>query len=277
MLVLHKHHITDLYVWVDDLLPKERATPLTRGGRPRTLSTSEVVTILIWQSLAMKAKTLKDAHDWIRRYHHDDFPRLPKYQRFVELCHAVMPSLALILEHSLRSHAPVRIIDSTMLPVCKPHRVDTHKVARNIADFGKNHQGWHYGFKLHASINGQGQFCGLALTPANIHDAQMMPKILNRHAKVAVGDTLYGAQVMREHIWKTYGTFIVSPPHPKQKKKLMTGWQYALLQSRSKIESVFDYLKEHLGLVTSFDRSVAGYLLHCLRILVAYQLMAVSD
>lgn len=277
MLALQQHHITDLYVWVDDLLPKEHTAPLACGGRPRTLSMSEVVTILIWQSLAMKAKTLKDAHDWIIRYHRDDFPRFPKYRRFVELCHQVMPSLVFVLEQLLETEAAVRVMDSTMLPVCKLHRADGHKVAKNIADFGKNHQGWHYGFKLHASIDLRGRFCGLVFTPASYSDPQQIPKLLNNRTKLAVGDTLYGARIMREWIFEHYGTIIIAPPHPKQRTKLMAWWQDALLQARSKIESVFDVLKEHLHFVTSFARSVRGYLLHYVRVLIGYQIMTLSS
>jgi hypothetical protein len=47
-----------------------------------------------------------------------------------------------------------------------------------------------------------------------------------------------------------------------------------LLHMRSKIESVFDYLKEHLHLVSSFPRSMAGFILQYVRILLAYQIMA---
>jgi len=56
----------------------------------------------------------------------------------------------------------------------------------------------------------------------------------------------------------------------------MPEWQHKLLTFRSKIESVFDYLKEHLHLVSSFPRSVMGYLLHYVRILLAYLIMVVS-
>jgi len=124
--------------------------------------------------------------------------------------------------------------------------------------------------------NLKGQLGGLALTPANIHDAQMMPNILNKYTKVAVGDGGYTAAVMKKRIWETYGTLVVSPPHFKQDKKLITWWQYRLLTIRPKIESVFDYLKEHLHLVSSFPRSVIGYLLHYIRIILAYQIMAIS-
>ena len=48
-------------------------------------------------------------------------------------------------------------------------------------------------------------------------------------------------------------------------------WQDALLSFRSKIESVFDYLKNHLHLVISFPRSVNGYLLQYVLVLIGYQ------
>ena len=81
---------------------------------------------------------------------------------------------------------------------------------------------------------------------------------------------------MRAAMWKRYGTVIIAPPFPKQKKKIATRWQIDLLNIRSKIESTFDYLKEHLHLVSSFPRSMTGYLLHYVRILLGYQFLALS-
>lgn len=275
MLSLQRHHIIDIYCWVDDLLPKKSTE--RSAGRPASLAASEVLTILIWNTLVAQQKTLKDLHRWVAMYHRQDFPKLPGYNTFLDECHRALPMCFELLQLLLRHAAPLRILDATMLPVCKLKRADRHKVAKKLAKFGKNHQGWHYGFKLHASVDAKGRFCALALTPANVHDAQMMPKILNHNARLAVGDTLYGARVMREKIWHVYGTVVIAPPHPKQKRKVATPWQNELLSFRSKIESVFDYLKEHLHLVTSFARSVNGYLLHYLRILLAYQIMAISS
>lgn len=271
MLFLQSHHITDLYVLVDDILPQENQK--LRGGRPSILSNSELVTALLWNTLTVRQKTLKDIHQWLSLYHQSDFPHLPKYSAFIDHCHRITPLLCHAFQQLLVTDARLRFMDSTMVPVCKLVRADSHKVAKNIASFGKNHQGWHYGFKLHASVDSQRRFCGIAFTPANIHDTQMMPKILNEHTTFAVGDGGYTARVMREWLGKQYGTIIVSPPHPKQNKKVMTSWQYVLLKMRPKIESVFDYLKEHLHFVTSFPRSVKGYLFHYMRILLGYQIM----
>jgi len=221
MLSLQKHHIIDLYVWVDDILPQE-SRPL--GGRPPVLDASEIITLLLWHTIMAKAKTLRDIYDWTEIYLGEEFPKLPSYQTFVDCCHRHTPLLLFLLEQLLVSDESLRFMDSTMIEVCKLIRADSHKVAKKLAAFGKNHQGWHYGFKLHTSINLKGQFSGLALTPADVYDAQMMPKILNGKAKIAVGDSHYGARVMGRRIFEKYGTIIVAPPHFTQKKKLLTWW-----------------------------------------------------
>jgi hypothetical protein len=263
------HHITDLYCWIDDLVPYVSG----RTGRPSALSESEVLTILVWNTLVLRQKTLKDLHRFVSLYHAGDF-NVPAYSTFVASCHRSLPSMLWLLKELLADEASVRLMDATMLPVSKLHRADHHKTAKDIASFGKNHQGWHFGFKLHASIDPDGRLAGIALTTASVYDAQVMPFILNEHCDVACGDTLYGAKVMGKKIWEAYGTVVIAPPWPSQKKKIAAPWQIELLNLRSKIESVFDVLKEHLHLVSSFPRSVAGYLLHYVRVLLGYQVMA---
>jgi len=274
MLSLELHHITELYYWVDNILPKQITT--SRGGRPPVLKHSELVTILIWNALVLHQKTIKDLHNHTRIHLQGEFPKLPSYEAFLGHCHRVTPLMLTLLQQLLATDEPLKLMDSTMLPVCKLKRSDSHKVAKNVAAYGKNHQGWHYGFKLHAAITPDGRLGGITFTPASTYDAQVMPQIINNKTKVAVGDSHYGASVMRRIIWERYGTIIITPPHWKQKKKLATLWQNELLSLRSKIESVFDVLKEHLHLVTSFARSPYGYLVHYVRILLGYQIMALA-
>lgn len=274
MLSLHPQHITDLFVGIDDLLPKQLAT--AKGGRPAALAHSELVTLLVWNALVLHQKTIKDLHTFTSFYLRSEFPRLPKYEGFLAHCHRVTPLMFSLLQYLLCTDEPIKLVDSTMLPVCTLKRAEKHRVAAGIAAFGKNHQGWHFGFKLHASITQDGKLCGLALTPANAYDAQILPKIINNKTKIAVGDSHYGASVMRRIIWERLGTIIISPPHYKQRKKLMAAWQQMLLSQRSKIEAVFDVLKEHLHLVSSFPRSPFGYLVHYVRILLGYQIMVLA-
>jgi hypothetical protein len=178
-----------------------------------------------------------------------------------------------LLDHLLVKATPVRFMDSTMLEVCRLIRADRHKVARDVAAFGKNWQGWHYGFKLHAACDPQGRLAAVFFTSANASDSQQIPQLVNDATTVAVGDGGYTASVMRRKMWREHRAYILAPPHPTQNKKVLEQWQCLLLHKRAKIECTFDYLKEHLLLQSSFPRSVNGYAVHYIRVLLSYQLM----
>ena len=167
MRALQKHHIVDIYTFVDDFVPQ---VSRPKGGRPPSIRDTELLTILIWGGLNEPHKNLKAVYSWIQREYSDYFPRLPRYQNFVEHCHRLMPQLIWLLQSLLAHDAPLVFADSTMLPVCKPIRAERHKVAAGIAAYGRNWQGWHYGFKLHASIDHKNRLTALVFTPANEHD-----------------------------------------------------------------------------------------------------------
>lgn len=260
--------ITDLYVIVDDCLQKTYIT-----GRPSVLTDSEMITIILWATARLRSRTIRDIYDFIGLYHSSDFFPMPDYSSFVRHCNRLNPILLGLIQEGLETDASIQFVDSTMLPVCKLVRANSHRVARDVATFGKNHQGWHYGFKLHATVDGNGRLCGIFFTPASFHDAQALPHLIRDRVRIVVGDGGYTARVMSRRMWEEKGTYILSPPHPKQRKKLITAWQYLLMRARPKIECAFDYLKNHLCLVSSFPRSVGGYFFHYLRNILAYQLL----
>jgi len=272
MNALCKDNIVDLFVWVDDRLLELGISRRCEVGRPPSLTSSEIATILIWDGLTETRKTMKNLYRYIAREYADCFPNLPTYKNFVMLIHSNLESIALLLLSTLDYSATLRFVDSTMLEVCKYARVNNHKVARGVAKLGANHQGWHYGFKLHASINRDGVLTGVCFTPANAYDAQHMEKTLRGATKIVVGDSHFGARVMTEKLQSKQGIITVAPPHYKQKQKVATKEQIRLLKQRTKIEAVFDYLKEHMNLVTSFPRSIKGYFVHYIRILLGYQM-----
>lgn len=271
---IQKQHIVDIFVWVDDNLPKQANNRL--GGRPSSLTDSELLTIIIWDGLTEPHKNLSSLYTWVGREYQDCFPRLPAYQNFVAHVHRLLPRMVWLLQSLLESGAPLRFADSTMLPVCRPIRADRHRVAKGVAQFGKNWQGWHYGFKLHAAIDHNNRLAALVFTPASEHDNQHMEQLVDIHTKILVGDSHYGGSVVRKRLWKKHKTIVIAPPHHTQKKKVATQWQMLLLHMRPKIEATFGKLKEHHFLVTSFPRSVKGYFVHYVRVLLGYQMGIVS-
>ncbi len=272
MNAIQKHHIVDLFVWVDDSLP----SAVVRAGRKPILADSELLTILLWDGLNEPHKNLQSVYSWIVREYESYFPKVPTYKNFVLHCHRLLPTLMWLLQSLLATGAPLIFADSTMLPVCKPIRADRHKVASGVAQFGKNWQGWHYGFKLHASVDHKNRLTAVVFTPANEHDNQIMERLVNNKTKVLVGDSHYGGSVMRKRLWKKHRTIIIAPPHHTQKKKVAADWQIKLLQLRPKVEATFGILKEKHFMVTSFPRSVTGYFVQYLRCLLGYQMGCIS-
>ena len=162
MRLLRAHHITNLVAVVDEFLPRKQPSPY--GGRPVILHNNEVIGLLLFSSMVALQKTLKGVYVWAQTHYYRKFS-LPSYKSWIRKCHQALPDMMVILDQLLVKDAPVRYMDSTMLQVCKLVRADQHKVARDIAQFGKNWQGWHYGFKLHAACNDRGQLAAILFTP----------------------------------------------------------------------------------------------------------------
>lgn len=270
MRALQSHHIVDVYVWVAEMLPDE---PKPKGGRPLLIRDSELLTLFVWNSITnTSSKTLKQLYDWLCLYHVRDVRALPTYGAFVVQCHRVLPKLLELVSVTMNSDTPVRFCDSTMLPVCRNVRSKVHKVAKGVAAWGFNHQGSYFGFKLHAAIDANNRLVAIVFTSANRYDGQLLDRLVNEYTKIVVGDSHYNGSVERKKLWLQYGILIVAYPHHKQKRKVMAHWQHRLLLMRPKIEAMFDQLKEHLHLVTSFPRSVEGYFIHYLRVILGYQM-----
>lgn len=104
MHVLHRNDIVDVFVWVDDNLPKQ--LPNSQGGRPAKLTTSETVTILLFSSLTAPQKLLKGIWRWAQTNHSDDFT-LPSYSKFVEHGHRALPALCDLLQSTLAQDTPL--------------------------------------------------------------------------------------------------------------------------------------------------------------------------
>ena len=220
MRFLHAHHITNLLAVVDSLAPRQ--LPDARGGRPVKLGQNEVIALLIFSSLAAPQRTLTGIYRWIQAHYYRRFC-LPAYSSWMRKCHQALPAMLRLLDQLLVKDAPLRFMDSTMLEVCKLVRASRHRVALGIAAFGKNRQGWHYGFKLHAAINPQGQLCAVHFTPASEHDAQQIPYLVNDATRIAVGDGGYVASVMRRKMWREHRAYILTPVHPSQTRKESVG------------------------------------------------------
>ena len=99
-----------------------------------------------------------------------NFPKLPAYNRFVELIPRAQYHLfmyAQFLAHPAETTG-VYSIDSKKLPVCHNLRIQGHKTFKGIAQRGKSSTGWFYGLKLHWIIHPLGEIVRFDLSSGNV-------------------------------------------------------------------------------------------------------------
>ena len=120
-----------------------------RTGRPPSLTDIDLATIIIWDGLCEQHQTIKGIYTWIGREYSARWPQLPTYETFLRRCHHLIPILNELLQSSLKRNNRVVCADSSLLPVCKNHKAGRHRVAKGAAKWGRNHQGWTFGFKVH--------------------------------------------------------------------------------------------------------------------------------
>jgi len=272
--------LLELFVSVDDFckgfLPKLEQHLLSGGikqrRRARSLSVSEVMTILIHfhQSHYRNFKAYYCEH--VLLHLRSEFPGLVSYTRFVDFIpSALLPLCAYLQANCLGDCTGVSFIDSTSLDVCLNQRIASHKVFAGLASRGKTSTGWFYGFKLHLVINDRGELLNVLLTPANVDDRKPVPKLVRKLFGKIFGDKGYISKELYEQLRQTIGVQLVTKLKSNAKNKLpMSLMDRILLRKRAIVESVIDQLKNISQIEHSRHRSVGNFLVNLLCGLIAY-------
>jgi transposase len=272
--------LLELFVHVDDFcqafLPKLEQQLLTSKAiqrrRARSLSMSEVMTILIHfhQSHYRDFKAYYCGH--VLPYLRHEFPGLVSYTRFVDFIpSAVVPLCAYFQQACLGDCSGVSFIDSTALAVCLSQRIGSHKVFAGLAKRGKTSTGWFFGFKLHLVINDRGELLNVLLTPGNVDDRKPVPQLVRKLFGKVFGDKGYISKPLYELLQQTFGIQLVTKLRSNAKNRLpMNLTDRILLRKRAIIESVIDQLKNISQIEHSRHRSVTSFLVNLLCGLIAY-------
>lgn len=272
--------LLELFVHVDDFcqtfLPGLEQHLLSSGAiqrrRARSLSSSEVMTILIHfhQSHYRNFKAYYCEHVW--PHLHGEFPGLVSYTRFVDFIpSALVPLCAYFRRTCLGDCSGVSFIDSTSLDVCLNQRIASHKVFAGLAGRGKTSTGWFFGFKLHLVINDRGELLNVRLTPGNVDDRKPVPQLVGKLFGKVFGDKGYISQPLYELLRQTFGVQLVTKLRANAKNRLpMPLMDRILLRKRAIVESVIDQLKNISQIEHSRHRSVTGFLVNLLCGLIAY-------
>jgi transposase len=272
--------LLELFIHVDDFcqafLPNLQEHLLNNGAvkrrRARSLSVSEVMTILIHfhQSHYRNFKAYYNEH--VLSHLRDEFPGLVSYTRFVDFMPSALVPLCAYFQHTcLGDCTGVSFIDSTSLDVCLNQRIAAHKVFAGLAGRGKTSTGWFFGFKLHLVINDRGELLNVLLTPGNVDDRKPVPRLVRKLFGKIFGDKGYISQPLYDLLNQTFGIQLITKLKSNTKNRLpMPLMDRILLRKRAIVESVIDQLKNISQIEHSRHRSVTSFLVNLLCGLIAY-------
>ena len=235
-------------------------------GRKPTLTNSEIVTAVIFkqqQNIATK-KSLFEILE----------PAL-SYNRFVVALNRVGKYLARIITAIMQflqqdAHL-IKFTDSTELPVCLLKNSKNHRTMKGLSAMSKSSKGFFYGLKLHLSADVEGRVLGLKLTPGNTDDRTIFRRMNEKLRGLFGADAGYVSKELERDFFIENERMLIAATRANM-KKLATLWQIAILNLRMRIEVHFRMLKVCYGMVTSFPRSIDGYLTHYLATITAHLL-----
>jgi hypothetical protein len=270
--------LLELFCHVDDFCrafaPEWQQLQLASGAirrnRARSLSLSEIMTILIWFHCSgyRNFKTYYQEH--VQHHLRAEFPALVSYSRFVEFTPSALVPLLAYLRTCLGPCTGVSFLDATALTVCDPHRISQHKVFAGWAQRGKTSTGWFFGFKLHLLVNDRGELLNFALSPGNIDDRRPVPTLVKRLFGKIFADKGYISQPMFQQLLETFGLQLITKLRANMKNRLLPLADKLLLRKRAIIETVLDQLKNISQIEHTRHRSVNNFVVNLVCGLIAY-------
>jgi transposase len=239
--------------------------------RARSLSLSEIMTILIGfhQSCYRNFKAYYQEH--VQEHGSSAFPRLVSYNRFVEWMPSTLIPLCAYLRSCFGSCSGISFMDSTSLKVSHNRRINQHKVFKDLAARGKTSVDWFYGFKLQLVVNDQGELLNMILTPGNTDDRTPVLKLLQQVFGKVFADKGYISQKLTQQLLETAGIQLVTKLKRNMKQRLMPLSDRLMLRKRSIVETIIDQLKNisqiehsrHRSPVNCFVNIICGLIAYC--------------
>lgn len=272
------HQLVSIFCEIDDFCKEidrycthKLLTGPTRGRRgPRgQLAISEIMTILVMFHM-VRFRDFKTFYtNFLSRYWQSYFPRLPCYERFVELMKRVIFPMTLFTQIKGGKRTGIYYIDSSCLPVCHLKRSKRHKTFDHLAQYGRTSVGWFFGLKLHIVTNHHGELIAVKITQGHRHDSKVATDLLSSLKGLAFGDKGYISQKLFDILFAK-GLKLITRQRKNMQKKILDTFETQLLNQRNIIETVINHLKHHYQVWHTRHRSVLNAMTHLVSALAAY-------
>lgn len=273
--------LVEVYCLADNLTKKiDMHLKKSKVGRKNTLSRAEYITISIIKQ-KRGISTNKDLYELIKLCMKSEFPNVPSYQQFckgLEDNFQYVAMIAQLLAQMNKSELPDEyFIDSSALEICNTLYNSDAKLGLGLADFGKNLEGWFFGFKLHLIINKNMEIVSFKFSPASTSDiAALNDKMVHGLKGYLVGDKGYISSSKARHFAKKE-LILITRGRKNMKKVPVNKHVLLLLPKRQRIETVFGQLKNTFTLVNRKLRSIKSFFSNACSALIAYMIKQKPD
>ena len=232
------------------------------------LALSEVMTILVMFHF-IRFRDFKTFYSHMQSYWRSYFPKLPSYNRFIELIPRTIFPLTLFTHLRGGKRTGIYYIDSSCLPVCHLKRQRRHKTFKNVAAFGRTSVGWFFGLKIHLVINERGELIAFKITSGSASDSKCAGSLLSALQGLAFGDKGYLGKKLFDTLLDK-GLKLITRKRKNMKPMLLNDYEQQLLNQRGTIETVINHLKHFYQIWHTRHRSMINALAYLIAALAAY-------
>lgn len=250
--------------WVEEGLAAVQRAPgwrrLRQRGPAPTLADSEVLTMeVVGEFLGLDQDTA--IVGYFRREHPDWFPALSRIHRTTFARQAA--NLWVVKERvwqRLLEHIPhdpaLAFVDSIPVPVCRFGRAYGCSRFRGEAAFGRDtgSKATIYGFRDHLRVNWPGLITATSLAPANVHDRDLVPELVEDATGWTLGDRNYWDPHLTEDLARA-GIALLAPFKKRATDPDPARSQF-ITKKRWRIETVASQLVERSHLKRVWARDV---------------------
>jgi len=177
--------------------------------------------------------------------------------------------IKMILQGNRQNCHWLKHTDSTDIPVCLNKNARYHKTMYGLSEWGHSGKGMFYGIKLHLTSDLKRNILSISFAPGNVSDKAKFMKLNKDLDGIFVADAGYISEKLEKEFFVENKRILFSKPR-KNMKKVITFFQKKIYDTRMIIEINFRNLKMFFNLVTSFPRSIDGYLANYIHSILAY-------
>jgi hypothetical protein len=234
-------HLTELYVFVDDVLRAHTDLVHWRQSPHDTppFADSEVLTVALLQG-RFGVASLQQTYRLVAAHDRPAFPPLCSYTQWIARLQRLAAQISALLRATTQmpAHSPAfYLVDAQPLPVCHRLRQGRVRLLREDGAYGgKTSKGWFFGCKLPILRPLEGRILHVVLTPGHGDDRAPVLALLDGvDGGITLGDWGYRGKA-RAIEWAEEADMLVLTRAEAPEKK------YLLAQVRQAIETSFSQL-----------------------------------